>query len=935
MKHPAPLAPLLARPLARTFARPLLASLIVVAFSACSGTEKPEALMAKAQASLAASDPKAAEIHLKNLLQEDENNAEARFLLASIAQKAGDLRSAEKEYRRARELGFDRNKVDPPLLETMYRLGEMKEIVEESRSLALSDPQAQAQALTTVGNAHIRLAQPAEARKAFADALAARADYVPAQVGAATVKAIDDRPGAHAAVDAILQRSPDSVEALTLKGDLELADRKLEAARTLYRKVAELSPGNPETLVRVVSVSLELHDLEGARKDYEALRKAAPGSPITLYLHAVIEAQANNTSAARDAVQEALRLAPEYMPAVTLAAGLNLSLGSLEQAERYARMVIERTPDNPLGYRVLGATYLRMNQPDRALEAVRPALNRRPDDPVVLSIAGEAALKLNDPNSAAAYFERASKVNPADARSRTGVALSHLASGDRARAISELEQAVELDSNNLQADVALVMAQVRDRQYDKALAAVARMEKKAPKNPMPSTLRGAVLSAKGDLKGARAAFEKALQIDPAFYPAAANLAAFDLRDKRPGDARQRYESILAKDPKNSQAAVALAALTASTGGSREQVLADLKKAREANADAVLPILATARYLIETNTPKDAIPMLQEAANRNPENTQILDVLANAFIRSDQRGQAISTWEKILRINPKAAAAQFRIGEAQMAGGDRDAALASFRKAAEIAPGTVEPQVGMALVLQQQGKKDEAMRIATQMQSDAKLKLAGIVLEGDLLAADSKFAQASERYRAAFTMQRSMQIGTKVHRALLAAKRETDADAFLRDWIRAEPANLPLRLYAGESETMRKRWKEAFDQYAVVLEKEPGNALALNNGAWALHQLKDARALDYARRAYEAVPKSASIADTYGVILSEGGDRKGIEMLRKAVELAPNNPQIRLHLAEALARADDKAGARTQLDELLKATPSGEIADAARALQAKL
>lgn len=915
--------------------RPLLASLIVLAFSACSGTEKPEALLAKAQASLSASDPKAAEIHLKNLLQVDENNAEARFLLAGIARDAGDLRSAEKEYRRARDLGFDRNKIGPPLLDSMYRLGEMKEIVEEARSLGLTDPPAQAQALTTVGNAHLRQGQAGEARKAFAEALAAQADYVPAQVGAAAVEAIDDRPAARAAVAQILKRAPDSVEALTLEGDLELADRKLEAARTRYRKVAELSPGNPEALTRAVSVSIELRDLEGARKDFEALRKAAPGSPVTLYLHAMIEAQANNTSVARDAVQEALRLAPEYMPAVTLAAGLNLSLGALEQAERYARMVIERTPDNPLGYRVLGATYLRMNQPDRALEAVRPVLNRRPEDPVILSIAGEAALKLNDPGTAATYFERASRANPDDARSRTGMALSHLATGDRTRAISELEQAVELDSNNLQADVALVMAHVRDRQYDKALAAVARMEKKAPTNPMPSTLRGAVLSAKGDIKGARAAFEKALQIDPAFYPAAANLATFDLRDKHPDDARKRYESVLAKDPRNSQASVALAAITASTGGTRDQVLAELKKAREANPDAVLPILATARYLIETNTPKEAIPMLQEAANRNPENTQVLDVLANAFIRSDQRGQAISTWEKILRINPKSAAAQFRIGDAQLAAGDREAALASFRKAAEIAPGTVEPQVGMALVLQQQGKKDEAMRIATQMQSDAKLKLAGTVLEGDLLASDGKFAQASERFRAAFAIQRSLQLGSKTHRALLAAKREAEADTFLRDWIRAEPANLPLRLYAGESETMRKRWKEAFDQYAVVLEKEPRNALALNNSAWALHELKDARALEYARRAYEAVPNSASIADTYGVILSERGDAKGVEALRKAVELAPKNPQFRLHLAQALARIDDKAGARKQIDELLATTPSGDIADAARALQAKL
>ncbi|RPH67080.1 MAG: PEP-CTERM system TPR-repeat protein PrsT, partial [Burkholderiales bacterium] len=723
--------------------------------------------------------------------------------------------------------------------------------------------------------------------------------------------------------------------ALLLKGDLELADRKLAPARALYEKVADLSPTDLETRAKLVSLAIELNDLDGAKKRHEELRKLAPGAPGTHYLNALIHARQNKLEPAREAVQQALRLAPDYMPAVSLAAGLSLSANALEQAERHARMMVERTPENPMGYRVLGATYLRMNAPDRALEAVRPALGRTPPDPVLLSIAGEASLKLNQPAAAAGYFERASKFDPEDARARTGLGLSHLASGQSASGIGELEQAVALDSANVQADIALVMAHLRERQYDKALAAVGRLEKKEPKNPVSASLRGAVLSARGDIKGARSAFEQALALDPAYFPAAANLAAFDLRDNRPGDARQRYRSVLAKDPKNSQAAVAVALLTAHTGGPREQVLDELKQAREANPEAVLPILATARYLIETGAPKDAIPMLQEAANRNTENTQILDVLATGFVRSGQRAQAISTWEKILRLDPKAVLAQVRIGEAQLAGGDLEAALASFRKAAAIAPQAVEPQVGMAAVLHQQGKKDEAMRIAARMRANDKQKVAGAVLEGDLLAADGDWAEASDRYRGAFAQQRSLQIGVKAHRALRTAKRDAEAETFLRDWVRAEPANLRLRLYAGEADTVRERWKQAFEHYAVVLEKEPKNALALNNAAWALHELKDARALDHARRAYEAAPKSASIVDTYGVILSAAGDPKGLGLLRQAVDIAPANPQIRLHLAEALARANDKAGAKAQIDELLKATPAGPTADSARALQAKL
>lgn len=881
--------------------RSLAAILVAAAVGACSGTENPEALMMKAQASLAASEPKAAEIHLKNLLQQDENNAQARFLLAGIYVGHNDLRSAEKEYRRARDLGFDPDKVVPALLEVLYRTGQFEEVLAESRTLALGQPAAQAQALTTVGRAQMRLDQTADARRSFAAALAASPGYVPAEVAAARMQAIDNLAGARAAAEALLKREPGSADALLLMADVELADRKPDAARALYEKVVDLSPHDLETRARLVALAIDQNDLTLARKRLDELRQLAPAAPATLYLLAVIEAREDKLEPARQAVQEALRLAPGYLPAVSLAANLNLSANALEQAERHSRTLIERAPGNPVGYRLLGATYLRMNAPDRALEAVRPLLGRTPDDPILLSIAGEASLKMNQPEAAAGYFERAARLSPADPRSLTGLALSHLAAGRSERGIGELERAVELDSTNIRADVALVMAQLRDRQYDKALAAVTRMEQKAPKSPMPLNLRGVVLSARGDIAGARAAFEKALGIDPAFFPAAANLAAFDLRENRPGDARQRYESVLAKDPKNSQAAVAIAMLTLRTGGSHEQVLGELKKAREANPDAVLPILASARYLIDTQAPKDAIPMLQEAANRNPENTQVLELLANAFVRSDQNAQAIATWEKQLRI----------------------------------APDAIEPQIGIATTLLRQGRKDEALRIAARMRANDRQKVAGTILEGDLLGADGKWADAAERYRTAFAEQRALQTGFRLHRALRAAGREDDAERFLRDWIRSEPANLGLRLFAGDVEISRGRWKQAFEQYAAIIDKEPKNAVALNNAAWALHQLKDPRALEHARRAWEAAPKSAAILDTYGVILNARGDRNGLGMLKQAVELAPKHAQIRLHLAEALAAAGDKDGAKEQIAELLKSAPQGRVADAARALQEKL
>jgi tetratricopeptide (TPR) repeat protein len=71
-------------------------------------------------------------------------------------------------------------------------------------------------------------------------------------------------------------------------------------------------------------------------------------------------------------------------------------------------------------------------------------------------------------------------------------------------------------------------------------------------------------------------------LNPAYFPAAANLANLDLIDKKPEDARKRFESVLAKDPKNVQALLALAQMRAKAGGTTEEVASLIGKAVTAN-----------------------------------------------------------------------------------------------------------------------------------------------------------------------------------------------------------------------------------------------------------------------------------------------------------------------------------------------------------------
>jgi tetratricopeptide (TPR) repeat protein len=76
---------------------------------------------------------------------------------------------------------------------------------------------------------------------------------------------------------------------------------------------------------------------------------------------------------------------------------------------------------------------------------------------------------------------------------------------------------------------------------------------------------------KGDAAGARASFERALALQPAYLPAAANLARLDLREKDAAAARQRYERVLKLEPNNAQAMLGLAELLRMLGAGTEEI----------------------------------------------------------------------------------------------------------------------------------------------------------------------------------------------------------------------------------------------------------------------------------------------------------------------------------------------------------------------------
>jgi predicted Zn-dependent protease len=100
------------------------------------------------------------------------------------------------------------------------------------------------------------------------------------------------------------------------------------------------------------------------------------------------------------------------------------------------------------------------------------------------------------------------------------------------------------------------------------------------------------------------------------------------------------------------------------------------------------------------------------------------------------------------------------------------------------------------------------------------------------------------------------------------------------------------------------------EYEAILKMAPNSPAALNNLAWQCSQAGDARALPLARRAHELAPGNPAIADTLGVLLVAANQAgEGLPLLRQAAAAAPQSAEIAYHLADALRRSGDEAGAQ--------------------------
>ena len=816
--------------------------------------KSPAQRIATARQDLAARNPKAAEIELKNALQKEPKNIQARLLMAEVYLAMHRGQSAEVEIGHAEQFGASPASTLLLRARTYVVERQFPRVLKEVPAVVTGSPSQQADLLEVRGDAQTALGLAKEAEASYDGALGLRPDSLDALFGKARAVAQQGRlDDATQLIDRALAADPKSTKYLLLKGEILQKQQKPDEAIALYRTAAKNAPDDQTAQITLGTALIFTKQLDAAKEQLDIILKKWPQDPKAQYLLSVMHYNRGDYKAAFDAVQKVTSADPDFGPAIALTASIQYALGSYLPAESNARRFTAIYPTSIYGRKLLSVILVHEGQFAKALEALAPILAApQLDDPQIFAIAGSAAAAVGDTTHASQYLARAAELDPKNAALRRAYGVESLASGNPDAAVGAFQSVVDLDRDGVETNSLLVLSHAGKKDFAKAIAMTEALIDKHPREAAYYNLLGGVYLAKGDPDHARPSFEKAGELRPEWAPPAINLAKLDVLAKRPDDGKKRLMTVAAKDRKNLDVLYLLSDIDASQGRFDES-RQWLESAAKENPDATGPRARLIGMLIASGESQQAVGVARDIATRKPDDREALRLLGLAQASAGQRDAAVATYGRLAGLMPDAAWVHVAIARLEAEDGHVVAAQSALSKALALAPDSPDAQISAAELAVRIGRFDEAATLASQLEKHPETVAVARMLQGDIAMGRRRPDLGLKAYQDAFARLNSATALIKVHAALSSANRKQEANDRMAAWMTQNPRDVDSRIYfagyaevGGDTRTAKRYFDEA-------LALDPKNPIALNEMAIMAAADKDPKALDYAERAYAQRP----------------------------------------------------------------------------------
>ncbi len=868
-----------------------------------------------ANAALNAGEISTAEILIKNALLANPGDAEARLLLGQVHLRNLDGLSAEKEIRRAQELGLAEEGWGLDLVEALLLQGrndEAKRMVEEYAESHLRD----ARASVLQGRVSLALGEWYQANQAFQAAMEFGGADEEARLGLIrTALAQFDKTKAQSLLNALLRDYPSNTDALMIAAAQHRDAGDMDNATAYYQRAVDSSPEDPLALAGLAASRIALGEYEVADTVVAELERIRPNTAIAAYLRGLSLYLRGQLAEALPHLDRCLSADPAHAQSRALAGVINYTQGNYETATEHLKIALATNPDNRQVRKLLAAAMIHSGDGRSAIDVLEQVdVETAPD---LLALRGNAYIALGDNSQAQESLSLAAAAGSASlsAVAQTQLGKLKLDAGELDEALSALEAAAANDAQPILSDILRASALIEAGRYEQALEIADAVADRLPESPLPFNLKGVIYIAQGSPDEAQAQFEQALTIAPEFTAARLLLARLELARGRPRLAEKRLMAGLEITPKQTTILTLLAEIALSTGDS-QRALTLLRDTIDTQPDAIAPRILMTRILLDQERLEPALEAAKSLAARAPRNIDILKLTADIQMRAGDHTGAELTLSQLTDIAPDNPDLHLFRGILNLRYGENAAAKEDIQRALYLQPQNNAAKLMLARAYLALHQTDEAMRVAKQIQQDQPDIPLGYQLAAELLLEQGNSSQAIEQLETGLEASgQSRDTVLLLANAYARTGRTDDQAQVLRSWLDAHPDDIAIGADLALTLTRQGQAAEALQVYEGIHNEQAPDPSILNNMALLMHRLGRPEAEQTAADAYRLAPDNALVADTYGWILQQQGrSKEAVALLRQANAALPAQPTIAYHLATALAATGQQRAAATLLKE---------------------
>ena len=411
-----------------------------------------DALLQRARIYLGSQKYAEAQADLNQVLHYQSGSAEAHYLLSRVSLGKEDKAMQKQELGEVLRLKPDYLAARIDLAETLLKEGGAQSALQ----LLDEAPGDQKQSVSVIIDrnwALVGLGRSAEARKDV-DRLLTAGQIPEAMLQDALLKlAQKDYLGARAAVEMALSKNPADVRALSSLMQIYAAQKQVSAGVQKLREYAAKQPSVAPVQQLLGQVLLESGDQAGARQALNAAVTASPALVSADLLLAQLDGVEGKRDDARKRLSAVLTSHPGNVSARLMTADIDIADGQNAAALEQYRKILELDPKNLNALNNLAYLLADSKQADEALKYAQMAKQVAPDSAAVDDTLGWTYYQKGLYQLAVTHLESAG-TRQDNARRRYHLAMAYLKSGDSARGRAALNQAMKMDPNLPESQVA-------------------------------------------------------------------------------------------------------------------------------------------------------------------------------------------------------------------------------------------------------------------------------------------------------------------------------------------------------------------------------------------------------------------------------------------------------------------------------------------------